>query len=91
MRVNFPNSSRSYDESRNCICFWGYDSTIEISFFVETAALMRLCPDMEKSEPGFLKAFDNAVEKIHKVADKVYVHGGKGKGTYAYILAAGDF
>jgi hypothetical protein len=91
MRLSFPNNSRSYDESRNCVCFWGYDSTIEVSFFMEAAALMQLCPDMESTEPGFLKAFDYALERIYKVADKVYVHGGKGKSTYAYRLAADDF
>lgn len=91
MRLSFPNNSRSYDESRNCVCFWGYDSTIEISFFVEAAVLMQLCPDMESVEPGFLKAFDAALERIHKVANNVYVHGGNGKGTYAYSLAADDF
>jgi hypothetical protein len=91
MRLSFPNSSRSYDESRNCVCFWGYDSTIEVSFYVEVAALMQLCPDMERAEASFLRAFDTLLERIHKVADKVYVHGGKGKGTYAYNLSADDF
>ena len=89
--MSFPNNSRNYNERRNCVCFWGYDGTIEISFFVEAAALMQLCPDMESAEPGFLKAFDDALERIHKVADKVYTHGGKGKGTYAYNLAVNDF
>ena len=51
----------------------------------------KLCPNLENTEPGFLKAFDDALKRIHKVADKVYVHGGKAKGTYAYTLAAGDF
>ena len=91
MRLNFPNNSRSYDESRNSVCFWGYDSTIEVSFFVQADALMRLSPNLENTEPGCLKVFDDALKQIHKVADKVYVHGGKGKGTYAYTLTAGDF
>lgn len=52
---------------------------------------MQLCPDMENTEPAFLKAFDNALERIHEVADGVYVHGGKGKGSYASTLAAADF
>jgi len=34
MRLNFPNNSRSFDANRSRVCFWGYDSTIEISFFV---------------------------------------------------------
>ena len=91
MRLNFPNNSRSFDANRSRVCFWGYDSTIEISFFVEAEALKALCPEIESVEKEYLKAFDTSLERIHKVADKVYVHGGKGKGTYTYILEADDF
>ena len=89
MRLSFPNPSRSFDAGRNRVCFWGYDSTIEISFFVEADALKRLCPEMSSAETGFLKAFDAVRNRIHEVADKVYVRGGKG--SYAYVLAAEDF
>jgi hypothetical protein len=91
MKINFPNNSRSFDANRSRVCFWGYDSTIEISFFVGADALKQLSPDMDSEETGFLNAFDAGVERIHEVADKVYVHGGKGKGTYTYILEAKDF
>ena len=89
MRLSFPNPSRSFDASRSRVLFWGYDSAIEVSFFVEADALKRLCPEMSGAEAGFLKAFDAARKRIHEVADKVYVHGRKG--SYAYILAADDF
>ena len=89
MRLSFPNPSRSFDASTGRICFWGYDSTIEVSFFVGIDALKRLCPDMSGAESGFLQAFDAALNRIHEVADKVYAHGGKG--SYAYILTAEDF
>lgn len=91
MRLTFPNPSRSYDASRSRIGFWGYDSTIEISFFIEADALKQQCPGMEDTETGFLKAFDTALDRIHEVADKVYIEGGKGKGSYVYILSAKDF
>ncbi|NOR43334.1 MAG: DUF1488 family protein [Gammaproteobacteria bacterium] len=91
MRLSFPNASRSFDESRSQVCFWGYDSTIEISFFVGVEALKQLYPEMENAESGFLQAFDAVLGRIHEVADKVYVRGAKGKGIYAYILAAEDF
>ena len=91
MRLNFPNNSRSFDANRSRVCFWGYDSTIEISFFVEAEALKSLCPEIESVEKEYLKAFDTSPERIQKVADKVYVNGGKGKGTYTYILEADDF
>jgi len=64
---------------------------MEVSFFLETAALKRLYPEMNNAESDFLKAFDNARERIYEVADKVYGRGGGGKGTYAYVLAAEDF
>ena len=89
MRLSFPNPSRSFDASRSCVLFWGYDSAIEVSFFVEANALKRLCPEMSGAEAAFLKAFDAARKRIHGVADKVYVRGRKG--SYAYILAADDF
>ncbi|NNJ97322.1 MAG: DUF1488 domain-containing protein [Gammaproteobacteria bacterium] len=91
MRLNFPNTSRSFDATRSRVCFWGYDSTIEISFFVEAEALKRLCPEVASAETEFLEAFDASLGRIHEVADKVYVNGGKGKGSYTYILAAKDF
>ena len=46
---------------------------------------------MNNVEPEFLKVFDNARERIHEVADKVYQRGGGGKGNYAYVLAEEEF
>jgi hypothetical protein len=89
MRLSFPNPSRSFDASRSCVLFWGYDSAIEVSFFVEANALKRLCPELSGAETAFLKAFDAARKRIHEVANKVYMRDRKG--SYAYILAADDF
>ena len=89
MSLSFPNPSRSFDASSSRVCFWGYDCTIEISFFVEADALKRLCPEMSGAEPGFLQAFDAARKRIYEVADKVYVRGGKE--SCAYTLAAEYF
>ena len=58
---------------------------------MEAEALKLLCPEIESIEKEYLKAFDASLKRIHKVADKVYVNGGKGKGTYTYILEADDF
>lgn len=89
MTLNFPNPSRSFDATKNRVRFWGYDSAIEISFFVDVDALQKLCPEMSNVEAGFLKAFDAARKRIHEVADKVYVRGSNG--SYAYSLAVEDF
>ena len=89
MKLSFPNPSRSFDASSRRVCFWGYDQTIEISFFVGMEALKQLCPDMSDAESGFLQAFDASINRIHEVADKVYAHGGKA--SFAYILVAENF
>ena len=89
MKLSYPNPCRSFDAISRRVCFWGYDGTIEVSFFVGMDALKRLCPDMSDAESGFLQAFDTALNRIHEVADKVYARGGKE--SHAYILAAEDF
>ncbi len=86
--LNFPNPSRSYDPTRSRVRFWGYDSTIEVSFFVEGSALKKLCPKMNSVEAGYLGAFDATINRIHKAAEKVYLR--IGRGATGYILAADD-
>jgi len=87
MTLNFPNQSRSYDAVRKRIRFWGYDSALEIAFFVDAGALHKLAPEAEEAEAGLLAAFDTRVERIHAVASKVYTRHRQG----AYVLAASDF
>ena len=87
MTLNFPNESRSYDSTRNLIRFWGYDSALEISFFVEVSALNKLDPVERSAEAEFLEAFDAARDRIHETARKVYSRSRKD----AYVLAAADF
>ena len=87
MTLNFPNGSRSYDARRGLIRFWGYDSALEISFFVEVGALLKLIPQARNVEAGYLEAFDEATDRIHETARKIYSRTHKG----AYLLAAADF
>ena len=87
MTLNFPNGSRCYDARRNLIHFWGYDSALEISFFVEVNALYKLDPLTGNAEAGYLEAFDAALDRIHDTARKVYSRDHKD----AYLLAAEDF
>lgn len=87
MTLNFPNQSRSYDARRNLIRFWGHDSALEISFFVEVSALYKLNPQTKSVESGYLEAFDAARPQIHETARKAYSRDYKG----AYLLAAADF
>lgn len=87
MALSFPNASRSYDETRNLVRFWGYDSALEIAFLVEVGALCKLEPRMGNLEADSLEAFDAARERVLEVARKVYTRGRCGP----YLLAAADF
>ena len=89
MTLEFSNPSRHFDATRNCVCFWGYDSVIEISFYLETSALQKLFPKIDGEEAGYIKAFDDARNQIHEVAKKVYAYDEKS--THAYFLSAEDF
>ncbi len=87
MTLNFPNESRSYEARKNLIRFWGYDSALEISFFIEVGALYKLNPQTRNVEEGYLEAFDAARDQIYETARKVY----SGTRKDAYVLAAADF
>jgi len=87
MALRFPNQSRIYDATRRAVRFWGHDSAMEVSFFVNEDALRRIRPDMRFDEAGILGAFDLNRDLIHAAAAKVYVRGHKG----SYDLIAADF
>jgi hypothetical protein len=85
--INFPNHSRSYDTTRRAVRFWGHDSAIEASFFIDEEALRRIQPDSRSDESGFLNAFDNNRDLICAAAAKVYVRGSRS----SYDLVAANF
>lgn len=91
MDVHFPNISRSFDKSKNRVCFWGYDRTIEVSFYIGVDALKQISQEVGTAEAELLGIFDAALEKIHDVAARVYANGGRGHGRFAYTLTAEDF
>lgn len=88
MNLRFPNPSRSFDIEKSRVYFCGYDSVIEVSFYVEANALQKLCPGMSNSKAELLQAFDAERKRIYEVADKVYL---RSKGATTYILAVEDF
>jgi Protein of unknown function (DUF1488) len=77
MALNFTNESRSYDATRRAVRFWGYDQSMEISFFVTDGALRKLMPGAAV-EGAFLKAFDEYRDQIRDAAAKVYGRGQRG-------------
>jgi len=85
--IDFPNHSRSYDRTRHAVRFWGYDSAMEASFFIEEDALTRIQPDAGPDEAGFLNAFDCNRDLICAAAARIYVRGAKG----SYDLVAANF
>jgi hypothetical protein len=87
MTLSFPNQSRFYDATRRAVRFWGHDSAMEASFFVNADALKRINPDMLFDEVGLLSAFDLNRKLIYATAAKVYERRRKG----SYDLIATDF
>ena len=78
MAINFPNRSRSYDATRQAVRFWGYDRSMESSFFVTADALNRIQPNLNFNAADLLRAFDINRERIYAIAAKVYARGRKG-------------
>ena len=87
MTLSFPNQSRFYDATRDAVRFWGHDSAMEASFFVEADALQRIKPDTRSDENGLLGAFDSNRKLIYATAAEGYERGHKG----SYDLVAADF
>ncbi|MGA7805680.1 DUF1488 domain-containing protein [Bradyrhizobium sp.] len=85
--IDFPNQSRSYDQTRHAVRFWGHDSALEASFFISEDALRRIEPNGCASASGFLSAFDSNRDLICAAAAKIYVRGSRG----SYDLVAANF
>ncbi len=89
MTLNFNNPSRSFDSSRSSVRFSGYDSIIEVEFFVGVSTLEKIQPLNHADENSYLNTFDKNREQIYAVADKAYRDGKHGR--YVYVLKEGDF
>lgn len=86
MAINFPNHSRSYDAALQAVRFWGYDRSMERSFFIMVDALVRMQPNLRLDAASILYAFDVNRERIYAIAAKVYARGSRG----SYDLKAVD-
>lgn len=86
MAITFPNRSRSYDATRQAVRFWGYDRSMESSFFIMADALKQMQPSLRFEAIDILRAFDANRERIYAIAAKVYARGRKG----SYDLNAAD-
>ncbi len=72
MSLEFLNEARSYDAARQCISFWGHDSTFEVTFRVDFTALKRFAGIDTLTEAIALKGFDKNLEHVRAVARKLY-------------------
>jgi hypothetical protein len=72
MTITFPNRSRSYDATRRAVRFWGYDRSMESSFFIMIDALRQMQPNLRSNSIDILRAFDDNRERIYAIAAKVY-------------------
>lgn len=87
MSLNFPNPSRSYEPDHARVRFWGHDSSMEVSFFLEEDALFLMAPGTAGDEKAILQAFDANRARIMEAARKAYT----GRLTHSFILGADSF
>ena len=89
MTLQFPNQSRSFDDSRRVVRFSGYDGMFEVRFFIEADALANPSgtPSSEADlEDDCLAAFDAQRPSIQNVAREIYGNSRRG----SYTLTSSD-
>ena len=72
LALNFPNQSRSLDAAHGCVSFWGYASTIEVSFQIGVDVLHQMAPSGVGTNEGVLETFDRNCTVIEKAAGTAY-------------------
>src|ERR1700716_1661232 len=88
MTLHFPNASRNYSPTRHCVCFWGHDSTFEVSFHVDEEALCKISPYANRDEASLLCVFDVNRAKIEEAASVAYSRS-RGRQNY-HRLSSSD-
>ena len=86
--IRFPNASRYYDSTRDAVRFWGYNQSMETSFFISAEALLQLAPGTPRREDALLAVFDSNRARICEAATRVYGHGRLG---ISYDLTPANF
>ena len=84
--LSFPNQSRFYDATRRAVRFWGHDSAMEASFFVNEDALKRVQSDMRLDEAGLLSVLRFNANGIRGLLGRPY-DGSSLKQTYEHLNA----
>lgn len=90
MELKFPNPSRSYDATMKAIRFWAYDQTMEVAFFIQVGALMKIDSASEIDETGLLETFDVNRDRIHRLASNVYSRRPIRSHIFSFTLTSAD-
>lgn len=85
MALLFPNISRSFDTTRGCVRFSGYDRTREVPFFIEQSAIRWVDGGVLANPDALLSAYDRHRQKICGAAIKAY--GRRTEGSYTLTVA----
>lgn len=90
MELNFPNPSRSYDDTMHGVRFWAYDQTMEVVFFIQLGALLKIDSQSNTDEAGVLATFDINRDRIHRLASNVYARRHVDSHVFSFVLTASD-
>ena len=82
--LNFPNRCRSFEPRQDRVRFWGYDSALEITFFLDGATLREMTTGPMSDEAEILKAFDSEMDRIHELARTAY--GNDRERSHTFVL-----
>jgi hypothetical protein len=72
MTLAFLNDSRAYESSHHAISFWGHDSSFEVHFRLEEAALAKMTGRERLDETEALAVFDMNKAAIRSLASRIY-------------------
>jgi hypothetical protein len=72
LALNFPNRSRSLDVAHDHVSFWGYSSTIEVTFMIGLDVLRDMAPSGLPPDEGLLETFDQNRAAIEKAASRAF-------------------
>ena len=78
LAISFPNQSRSYDATRHAVRFWGYDRSMENSFYRDRGCAQANSAEFATRCGSLLRAFDINRDRIYAIAAKVYARGRRG-------------
>ena len=68
----FLNQTRAYNETKNCVTFWGFEGSFEISFDLPEDELQLICSHTSGDEASILSAFDEHRDAIERWALKAH-------------------